>query len=128
LDDASASVAVDAPAIDPTPSTRLLRPAPVAPRPPQSLRPQPPARRREPATDGDSLHRITVIEKAIDELRPFLKRDGGDCELVDVDGNTIYVKLTGACVGCHMASVTIAGVQERLITMLGVQLRVIPVG
>lgn len=105
---------------------RLSRPVPVAPRPPQSLRPQPPTRPR--VMDGDSLEKIAVIEKAIEALRPFLKRDGGDCELVDVEGNTIYVKLTGACVGCHMASVTIAGVQERLIASLGVPLRVIPVG
>ena len=34
----------------------------------------------------------------------------------------------GACVGCHMASMTVAGVQERLMTKLGVPLRVIPVG
>jgi NifU-like protein len=127
LDDASATLGTAA-VLESTPSVRPARPAPVAPRPPQSLRPRAPSRRGEPPSDGDSLHRITVIEKAIDELRPFLKRDGGDCELVDVDGNTIYVKLTGACVGCHMASVTIAGVQERLIVMLGVPLRVIPVG
>ena len=110
------------------PAGRLSRPAPVAPRPPQSLRPQPAARPRQRAMEGDSLEKITLIEKAIEELRPYLKRDGGDCELVDIDGNTIYVKLTGACVGCHMASVTIAGVQERLIATLGVPLRVIPVG
>ncbi|MFN3623598.1 MAG: NifU family protein [Hyphomicrobium sp.] len=111
---------------EPAPVGRLNRPAPVAPRPPQSLRPQPAARHR--VLEGESLEKIALIEKAIEDLRPFLKRDGGDCELVDVDGNTIYVKLTGACVGCHMASVTIAGVQERLIAKLGVPLRVIPVG
>jgi NifU-like protein len=111
---------------EPAPVGRLNRPAPVAPRPPQSLRPQPAARHR--VLEGESLEKIALIEKAIEDLRPFLKRDGGDCELVDVDGNTIYVKLPGACVGCHMASVTIAGVQERLIAKLGVPLRVIPVG
>lgn len=107
---------------------RMSRPAPVVPRPPQSLRPQAPARPRQRVMEGDSLEKITLIEKAIEDLRPYLKRDGGDCELVDIEGNTIYVKLTGACVGCHMASVTIAGVQERLIATLGVPLRVIPVG
>ena len=104
------------------------RPAPTPPMPPSrgpsTARPQP----RERAMEADTLERIKVIEAAIEEIRPYLKRDGGDCELVDVEGNTIYVKLTGACVGCHMASVTIGGVQERLIAMLGVPLRVIPVG
>lgn len=80
------------------------------------------------AQGADTLDRIVLIEKAIDDIRPYLQRDGGDCELVDVDSNTIYVKLRGACVGCHMASVTISGVQERLMAKLGVPLRVIPVG
>ncbi|CAN1723636.1 NIF system FeS cluster assembly NifU C-terminal domain-containing protein [Hyphomicrobium sp. 1Nfss2.1] len=113
---------------EPTVPARFTRPAPQA-RPPQALRPQAPARPAEPRVmDGDSLEKIALIEKAIEDIRPFLKRDGGDCELVDVEGNTIYVKLTGACVGCHMASVTIAGVQERLVAMLRVPLRVVPVG
>lgn len=91
-----------------------------------------PSGRREGAkalsAGADTLDRIVLIEKAIEDIRPYLQRDGGDCELVDVSGNTIYVKLRGACVGCHMASVTISGVQERLIAKLGVALRVIPVG
>jgi NifU-like protein len=106
----------------------------AAPQPPQRVnsarpapaRPQAPAARA--AMEGDTLERITLIEKAIQDIRPFLQRDGGDCELVDVEGNTIYVKLKGACVGCHMASVTISGVQGRLMEKLGVPLRVIPVG
>ena len=56
-----------------------------------------------------------------------MRQDGGDCELVDVDGNYVMVKLSGACIGCQMASVTIAGVQERLVQKLGLPLRVIPV-
>jgi NifU-like protein len=102
----------------------------IAPRAPQRLsgaRP-PAAAAAHPAMGADTLERITLIEKAIQDLRPHLQRDGGDCELVDVEGNTIYVKLKGACVGCHMASVTISGVQGRLMEKLGVPLRVIPVG
>lgn len=106
----------------------------VAPQPPQRVsaaRPAPP-RPAAPAArsvmEGDTLERIKLIEKAIEDLRPYLQRDGGDCELVDVEGNTIYVRLRGACVGCHMASVTISGVQGRLMEKLGVPLRVIPVG
>lgn len=111
---------------EPTPSPRAARPAPMPPAP--APRAGPAAKPRARVSEGDTLERITVIEAAIEEIRPYLKRDGGDCELVDVEGNTIYVRLTGACVGCHMASVTIGGVQERLIAMLGVPLRVIPVG
>jgi NifU-like protein len=75
----------------------------------------------------NTLQKIKLIEKAVDELRPHLRQDGGDCELVDVDGNYVMVKLSGACVGCQMASVTIAGVQERLVQKLGLPLRVVPV-
>ncbi|MDO9709877.1 Fe-S cluster assembly protein NifU [Paracraurococcus lichenis] len=74
-----------------------------------------------------TLQKIRLIEAAIEELRPFLKRDGGDCELVDVDGDRVMVKLSGACVGCQMASVTVNGIQEKLIEKLGTPLRVIPV-
>ncbi|MEW6123015.1 MAG: Fe-S cluster assembly protein NifU [Pseudomonadota bacterium] len=74
-----------------------------------------------------AVQRIKLIDKAIEELRPYLQQDGGDCELVDVDGNTVSVKLSGACIGCQMASVTISGVQQRLMEKLGMPLRVIPV-
>jgi NifU-like protein len=73
------------------------------------------------------LQRIRLIEAAIEELRPYLKADGGDCELVDVDGDRVLVRLSGACVGCQAASVTINGIQERLAAKLGRPLRVIPV-
>ncbi|MDR3535333.1 MAG: Fe-S cluster assembly protein NifU [Acetobacteraceae bacterium] len=74
-----------------------------------------------------TLQRIRIIEAAIEELRPYLKADGGDCELVDVDGDRVMVRLSGACVGCQAASVTVGGIQERLATRLGRPLRVIPV-
>ncbi len=74
-----------------------------------------------------NLQRMKLIEAAIEELRPFLKADGGDCELVDVEGEKVFIKLSGACVGCQMASVTISGVQEKLMQKLNAPLRVIPV-
>jgi NifU-like protein len=71
--------------------------------------------------------RYRLISQAIEELRPFLKADGGDCQLVSVEDNIVRVKMTGACVGCMFASATISGVQERLIAALGMPLRVVPV-
>lgn len=73
-----------------------------------------------------TLQKIKLIEQAIEELRPYLRQDGGDCELVDVEDNKVYVKLSGACVGCQMSSVTINGVQEKLAEKIGLPLRVIP--
>lgn len=74
-----------------------------------------------------NLQRIRLIEEAIEELRPYLRKDGGDCELIDIDGANVMVSLKGACMGCQMSSVTVSGIQERLMAKLGTPIRVIPV-
>ncbi len=74
-----------------------------------------------------TLQKIKLIEETIEAIRPSLQRDGGDCELIDVDGNRVMVKLTGACVGCHLSAATIEGVQARLVEAVGVPLIVVPV-
>jgi NifU-like protein len=81
-----------------------------------------------PSAGLTNLQKIRLIEEVIEELRPYLRKDGGDCELVDVDGSNVLVNLSGACVGCQMSSVTISGIQERLIAKLGTPIRVVPVG
>jgi NifU-like protein len=73
-----------------------------------------------------TVQRIRVIEEVLDGLRPALKADGGDVELIDVDGKNIYVKLVGACSGCQMAAMTLGGVQQKLIETLGEFVKVIP--
>lgn len=77
----------------------------------------------KPMTNLQKIHKITA---AIEDIRPTLQRDGGDIELVDIDGDTVMVNLHGTCVGCQMSSVTLSGVQERLMTVLGRPVRVIP--
>ncbi len=74
-----------------------------------------------------NLERIRRIENVIESIRPNLKRDHGDVELVDVDGKNVYVNMKGACVGCQMASVTLEGIQERIVEDLGEFVRVLPV-
>ncbi len=52
----------------------------------------------------------TQIEEALDRVRPFLRRDGGNVQLVDVtEDNVIRVKLTGACGSCPMSTMTLKG-------------------
>jgi len=52
---------------------------------------------------------------ALDEVRPALVADGGDVELVRIDGPIVVVNLRGACHGCPMASSTLADfVSERI--------------
>ncbi|MEW6108256.1 MAG: NifU family protein [Nitrospirota bacterium] len=50
------------------------------------------------------------IQDAIDRVRPFLQRDGGDVELVEItDDNIVKVKLVGACGSCPMSIMTLKG-------------------
>ncbi len=56
------------------------------------------------------------VEKALDKIRPALKRDGGDVELVDVSSDgVVKVKLTGACCGCPMSTITLKQGIERVL-------------
>lgn len=73
-----------------------------------------------------SVQKIKRIEMVLESMRPVLKADGGDVELVEVVGNTVYVNMIGACSGCQMASATLGGVQQRLIEELGEFFKVVP--
>jgi Fe-S cluster biogenesis protein NfuA len=86
--------------------------------------PKPPASAEISEKDAK---RVEVIKQVIEEIRPNLKRDGGDCELVEVSGNKVMVKLTGACVFCSLASATVEGIQARIVERLGELVRLIPV-
>ncbi len=60
--------------------------------------------------------KILKINKVIDQqISPQLQKDGGDIELVDVEGNTVKVKLTGMCSGCKNASMTIKSFVESIL-------------
>ena len=73
-----------------------------------------------------NVQRMQKIMFAIEELRPQIQRDGGDVELVDIDGKDIYVRLTGACSGCSQSAGTMMGVQAKLVEALGEFVRVKP--
>ncbi len=56
------------------------------------------------------------VEKALIKVRSFLQADGGDVELIEVsDEGVVKVKLTGACGGCPMASMTLKTGIERIL-------------
>ena len=57
------------------------------------------------------------IKDALDQIRPFLQRDGGDIEFIKYEDSKVYVKLTGACAGCSLIDVTLKeGIEEMIIT------------
>ncbi len=60
-----------------------------------------------------NLERISLIQDTIQrEIRQHLKADGGDIELVDIDGDKVYVKLLGTCLGCPATGVTLKTLVE----------------
>ncbi|MCL5423173.1 MAG: (2Fe-2S)-binding protein, partial [Nitrospirae bacterium] len=77
-----------------------IKAVPEMPRPPKKL---------------TNLQKIALIQDIIEkEIRPRLQADGGDLELIDVDGNRVVVSLRAMCVACPMGGVTIEGIQEKL--------------
>ena len=63
-----------------------------------------------------NIQKIQLIQQTINEqIRPALRADGGDIELIDVDGNTVVVALRGMCAQCRVAEFTMKDVvQARL--------------
>ena len=47
------------------------------------------------------------VQEVLDKLRPFLLRDGGDCELVDVEDGIVKLRLLGACGTCPSSTITL---------------------
>ncbi|RST77648.1 NifU family protein [Siminovitchia acidinfaciens] len=59
---------------------------------------------------------ISQVQEVLDKLRPFLLRDGGDCELVDVDEGIVKLRLLGACGTCPSSTITLkAGIERALV-------------
>ncbi len=55
------------------------------------------------------------VEEALNKIRPALQRDGGDVELIDVEGDVVKIRLTGACGGCPMSQMTLKMGIERIL-------------
>ncbi|BFH60899.1 NifU family protein [Paenibacillus azoreducens] len=56
------------------------------------------------------------VAEVLDKLRPFLQRDGGDVELVDVEDGIVKLKLMGACGSCPSSTITLkAGIERALV-------------
>ena len=53
------------------------------------------------------------VEAALKQIRPALQADGGNVELVDVSQGVVKLRLTGACSGCPMATMTLQHGIER---------------
>jgi Fe-S cluster biogenesis protein NfuA len=55
------------------------------------------------------------VQAVLDRVRPYLKADGGDIELIAIEGNSAAVRLTGVCAGCPSAHMTLhVGIETAL--------------
>lgn len=55
------------------------------------------------------------VEQVLDEMRPYLMADGGNVELVEIDGPVVKVRLQGACGSCPSSTMTLKmGIERRL--------------
>jgi Fe-S cluster biogenesis protein NfuA len=64
----------------------------------------------------DRRHKMCEkVEEVLNQIRPALLADGGDVELVDVSEGVVTLRLTGACGGCPMATITLKqGIEQVL--------------
>ncbi|NLQ04092.1 NifU family protein [Cylindrospermopsis raciborskii] len=59
------------------------------------------------------------VETVLDEMRPYLKSDGGNVEVVELDGPIVKLRLQGACGSCPSSTMTLRmGIERRLKEMI----------
>ena len=69
-----------------------------------------------------------AVENVIEKVRPSIKLDGGDIELIAIRNGVVYVQLQGACVGCGSSGTTLKfGVEKQLKTLIHPELTVMNV-
>lgn len=62
-----------------------------------------------------NLQKIALIQEVIEkEIRPRLQSDGGDLELIDIEGNKVIIGFRAMCVGCPMGDITVRGIENKL--------------
>ncbi|KAA9008614.1 NifU family protein [Paenibacillus spiritus] len=63
----------------------------------------------------NTISKYDEVLEVLDKLRPFLQRDGGDVELIDVEDGIVKLKLMGACGSCPSSTITLkAGIERAL--------------
>lgn len=90
----------------------------------------PEARESKPSAEALSPYQFSKkVDKTIEDyVRPMLRRDGGDVEVVDIKGMVVYCQLKGACSNCSHANQTLRMMVERTLKeMVDEQVRVIAV-
>jgi len=67
------------------------------------------------AQDDPRALTLANVERALDEVRPYLMADGGNVEVVEIDGPIVKVRLQGACGSCPSSTMTLKmGLERKL--------------
>ncbi|MEA3419804.1 MAG: NifU family protein [Campylobacterota bacterium] len=72
-----------------------------------------------------------AVEGVIEKVRPSIKLDGGDIQLIDIRDGMVYVQLQGACIGCASSGTTLKyGVERQMRTLIHPEITVmnVPLG
>ena len=72
-----------------------------------------------------------AVESVIDKVRPSIKLDGGDIDLIDIINGVVFVQLKGACIGCASSNTTLKfGVERQMRTLIHPEISVmsVPIG
>ena len=65
-----------------------------------------------------------ILQKSLEQVRPYLQRDGGDVEFVRLtDDGIVEVRLTGSCVSCPMSLMTLRAGIERALMLAHAEIR-----
>ncbi|MBF8293707.1 MAG: nitrogen-fixing NifU domain protein [Bacteroidetes bacterium] len=65
-----------------------------------------------------------ILQKSLEQVRPYLQRDGGDVEFVRMtDDGIVEVRLTGSCVSCPMSLMTLRAGVERALMLAHTEIR-----
>ena len=73
-----------------------------------------------------NIQKMALIQDVLErEIRPRLQADGGDLDLVDIEGSKVIVGLRGMCVDCPSGGMTIKGIEERLQDVTGQDITVV---
>jgi Fe-S cluster biogenesis protein NfuA len=66
---------------------------------------------------------LSNIEKALNEIRPYLMKDGGDVSFVSLDDDVVNIKFHGACIGCNVNQMTLKNGVEATIQKYAPQIK-----
>ena len=73
-----------------------------------------------------NIQKMALIQDVLEkEIRPRLQADGGDLDLIDIDGNRVIVGLRGMCIDCPMGNMTINGIENRLKEVTAEEIKVV---